>query len=483
MAKVAISVNQLEALLFNNWQLVISLALFNGWVFALSWSGVFSAPFEVSLIGFAMNGLWLTSLFVCSLVLATFFIFSRLCLNVSTGALNASSLFMSLGIVLVVFAISGFGQPTILYLAGGVCTGLGTGLFSAYWGALITRYDASVVLCFMSIALLLGALFCLLTSVLADPVAWLVMLLVPVLELMLFKQAMQSDIEPQKEEEIVSRAINRESSSSHGSASKIVLFLVLVVVLGISGGLLRGLMGTSIQSDENTSVFCGATVCAAVMLAFSRVPERGEPFALFYRAIGFIAAGFVVLTIVTQHTSFALAIHTAGFVYFYGLLWVFCVIYAQADSTPMHIFVGGLLANQCGQLIGAACGNGMQFLFEPHSLISSASNLMIYLLLFVVIILLARLSSSASTQRTPVISASTIDDACTLASEKFALTKREAEILRFLIYGYDRTYIATKLTVSPETVKTHTRHIYEKCDAHSRVELFNVIVSTLQPQE
>jgi DNA-binding NarL/FixJ family response regulator len=50
------------------------------------------------------------------------------------------------------------------------------------------------------------------------------------------------------------------------------------------------------------------------------------------------------------------------------------------------------------------------------------------------------------------------------------LTAREEEILRLLAKGYRSKEIGEKLEISPGTVNTHIRHIYEKLHVRSRAE-------------
>lgn len=50
-----------------------------------------------------------------------------------------------------------------------------------------------------------------------------------------------------------------------------------------------------------------------------------------------------------------------------------------------------------------------------------------------------------------------------------ALTERETEVLTLLAQGRSRKQVASALRISPETVKDHTRSLYDKLDAHDRV--------------
>jgi DNA-binding NarL/FixJ family response regulator len=49
-----------------------------------------------------------------------------------------------------------------------------------------------------------------------------------------------------------------------------------------------------------------------------------------------------------------------------------------------------------------------------------------------------------------------------------SLTEREVEILQLLAFGHTNRDIAEKLFISPDTVKTHLEHIYQKLGATDR---------------
>lgn len=49
------------------------------------------------------------------------------------------------------------------------------------------------------------------------------------------------------------------------------------------------------------------------------------------------------------------------------------------------------------------------------------------------------------------------------------LTPREREILEHLVYGMSNADIATRLTISAETVQTHVRNLMAKLGASSRL--------------
>ena len=51
-----------------------------------------------------------------------------------------------------------------------------------------------------------------------------------------------------------------------------------------------------------------------------------------------------------------------------------------------------------------------------------------------------------------------------------SLSEREIEIVRLVAKGFSNDELAERLHLSPDTIKAHLRHIYEKLGVESRVE-------------
>jgi LuxR family maltose regulon positive regulatory protein len=50
------------------------------------------------------------------------------------------------------------------------------------------------------------------------------------------------------------------------------------------------------------------------------------------------------------------------------------------------------------------------------------------------------------------------------------LSTRERELLRLLAAGLSTAEVAAQLVVTPDTVRSHLKHIYGKLDVHSRLQ-------------
>ncbi|HZV67957.1 MAG TPA: response regulator transcription factor [Saprospiraceae bacterium] len=75
---------------------------------------------------------------------------------------------------------------------------------------------------------------------------------------------------------------------------------------------------------------------------------------------------------------------------------------------------------------------------------------------------------------TPSIASSVLtllsDKKVTPVGNKYQLTPREKEILESLVEGNSYKMIASALFISPETVKTHIKKVYEKLQVNSQTE-------------
>lgn len=144
-----------------------------------------------------------------------------------------------------------------------------------------------------------------------------------------------------------------------------------------------------------------------------------------------------------------------------------------------------LLPRYCFYLIGSigsirhSYWNGIALIFEmTPSLAQVATDplavLGICLLAFLLIPITKREQSIIDLTSAPV-KPSEIDEICNEVASEFVLSEREAEILKLIAKGNTANGIANKLFISPNTVNTHIRHIYDKVGIHKRSELLEYL--------
>jgi DNA-binding CsgD family transcriptional regulator len=62
------------------------------------------------------------------------------------------------------------------------------------------------------------------------------------------------------------------------------------------------------------------------------------------------------------------------------------------------------------------------------------------------------------------------------ALERWPLTERERDVAKLVVRGLSNDGIAREIGISPETVKTHVRSIFEKSGTHSRAEFLAAVL-------
>jgi DNA-binding CsgD family transcriptional regulator len=63
----------------------------------------------------------------------------------------------------------------------------------------------------------------------------------------------------------------------------------------------------------------------------------------------------------------------------------------------------------------------------------------------------------------------------TALQASFHLSRRELDVIHYLIRGLSDNEIGEKLYISRQTVHTHTKNIYKKLGAKSRIELYRIV--------
>ena len=127
---------------------------------------------------------------------------------------------------------------------------------------------------------------------------------------------------------------------------------------------------------------------------------------------------------------------------------------------------------------GLAVGNSLALAFEANPALAALTPetcLAFMCLLAVVLVPLVRLEFSIVALTAAPPDRSEIEEICAEVAEQFSLSAREAEILLLIARGHTTNSMADKLVISPYTVNTHIRHIYDKMQIHKRSELLNYL--------
>ena len=142
---------------------------------------------------------------------------------------------------------------------------------------------------------------------------------------------------------------------------------------------------------------------------------------------------------------------------------------------PATAFAGCVIAIR----LGTCAGNGLAVFYEhfPTGIMPPIPETSLAFLVLIAILLVPMskrefaILALTSTPTTP----SDLSLTCQMIVEEFGLSDREGEILILIAKGNTANNVASKLVISPHTVNTHIRHIYEKIGIHKRSELIEYI--------
>lgn len=83
----------------------------------------------------------------------------------------------------------------------------------------------------------------------------------------------------------------------------------------------------------------------------------------------------------------------------------------------------------------------------------------------------------------PAVGLPSVNDAAAELAREFKLSPREAEVFGFLARGRSVPYMRDALVISKSTIETHIKHIYAKCNVHSKQELLDLVEARQQARE
>ena len=237
---------------------------------------------------------------------------------------------------------------------------------------------------------------------------------------------------------------------------------------------------------SNAIVICfiGFLVGAACYYLAAIIPWENLPLEQSSFVVGVITMGacFFVASAATNYLKQQYGIFKM-FPWFLVLtILAFCLFIADGMfSTPaflMSLVISCALSIGCARM-GIAAGNALAVFYERTGLASS--DVATYTCLgFICLIAIAQVPmSKRESNIVNLISApaspAQVDVVCNQIIDEFALSEREGEILGLIARGNTASNIASKLVISPHTVNTHIRHIYEKVNIHKRSELIEYI--------
>lgn len=265
-------------------------------------------------------------------------------------------------------------------------------------------------------------------------------------------------------------------------AKPLALLCLFVLVITINSGLMYHVLNPSFSHLSSLASWYWALPYIAglyLMLKFSRKIGRGY---ILYTAIAAIGLSFIAFMILDRSAFSYLVVNTLmlGACGACDLFW-WSILGEMLDlsANPAKILGIGLSANVAGVFIGGVVGDLLIAAGLPDQS-TTAIALAVVCATLVILPPLYRYLSVLLDDRAFYAALAEISPPAKgkQVSERLArlggLSEREKEVAALLLHGKTYRRIAGELSISENTVKTHVKNIYAKCDIQSRGELIDL---------
>ena len=361
------------------------------------------------------------------------------------------------------------------YLAGSVLTGLGSGGIVMLWAERFAELPSWRVVHFFVRATLVAILVSCFCMIVPSFVAQALATALPLVGMGFYlHQRRQLPSVPRKY-----RNVRIEARLP-------VLMIVVAFFFGLSFGAMKALIAPAgdgwINLRDALNIVAIALGTVAIYVT-SAVFKMDFDHLTYQVALPLMAAGFLFLPMHEPWSVVGTAVHQMGYQYFYIVLWALWAALVAREHVPAAWIAGwGLLAIQGGQLLGSI-GADLCLVFIHGDLGKAMlSAFVIFVILLVSLFVFGNRSANTGwgfikpmEQEQAEDSARSFDEACEVIAHRYRLTTRENDVFLLLARGRNRAYIRDELVIGDETVKSHIKSIYRKCEVHSQQALINLV--------
>ena len=272
-------------------------------------------------------------------------------------------------------------------------------------------------------------------------------------------------------------AANDDSGKTSVLSAKI---LAGTMLFGVAAGLMLlrdgGVQATFPSSGQVSFILYGAFLLGALSLLLSDGFGRGAALNKSYRLAIFVMMVGVLLVpwpLLARSVLPGEAVVLAGYLGLETVLISLFLVLAEIMGADCALsFSAGFSALFAGELIGLLASAAVVALIPDWSFAYAIVVAAGTIILLSYVFLFTERDFDALSKL--VKESDSIEAAGAAIAERYGLSNRESEILRYALRGRTSDRIAQELVISKSTVDTHLRRIYAKCGVHSRQELLDL---------
>lgn len=234
---------------------------------------------------------------------------------------------------------------------------------------------------------------------------------------------------------------------------------------------------------ERTAILAVVVVAAFVVWGALFQGENVSLGTVYKMMLPLLASALLMIAIFGEaYVDVAAPLMTAVNVTVEIISWILLADIARTTRTPAFIvFALGRMAVQAGMFSGQLSAWLLVDYVAPFAIASVFALMMVSGFMFSNqdTVLVFEAPTKREREEAERRLGSSLDDHLELVADAHGLTQREKEIFLLWVTGHGSKYIQETLVISSSTVKTHVRHIYEKCGVHNRAEIMKLLETGL----
>ncbi|MCH4184220.1 MAG: LuxR C-terminal-related transcriptional regulator [Eggerthellaceae bacterium] len=430
--------------------------------------------------------------------------------------LIAAGIVMALGTACYALPL---GQPLVISVIGAVLTGIASCWVVIYWGTLFSALSARDIVICTAASFFCANVIYFVSLLFPQMVVGALTTVMPLCAALLIPDSAHLNLEDSQLSRTVDRSSHKDAhapqsrtnahradralrGNAHETASQsgaisnklssykdlpwrvsIGLFVVMFVYGGVR--VFIGVSDASVSDGLLPTVLL--TFAVAILFAVWGIFFQGDNASLgmaYKMSLPLLATVLLLAAIFGQeYVSVVAPIATVCDITIEILSWMLLADLARTTHVPAFlVFACGRLAVQAGMFGGQLTGwIGIGYI-APFAMVSIFALMLVMGFAFQDQDTFLAFETPTPSERENVerLVGRPMEDHLVDIAAAYGLTDREKEIFVLWATGHGSRYIQDALTISASTVKTHVRHIYEKCGVHSRAEVIALLEQSPQ---
>ncbi|PKM49994.1 MAG: helix-turn-helix transcriptional regulator [Firmicutes bacterium HGW-Firmicutes-7] len=262
-----------------------------------------------------------------------------------------------------------------------------------------------------------------------------------------------------------------------------LILCIFITIITINSGIMYQVVTPAYGQYELLASYYWAVPYILALWILRNLSDKYNRAYILYIALAMIGLSYIAFMWLDTSVTSYLIINTlmlGAFGVCDMFWWSIMGSFFDYSENPAKILGIGLSMNVLGILIGGFIGNKVFFVKGDYTNASIIALIIVFFVIMVLPLLNAQLTNLLQTHVFLVRFSRIIESEQeqTIQTSKYSnqLTEKEKEVVKLLLRGYTYKGIAENLFITENTMKYHTKNIYQKLNINSKMELIKLFL-------